>query len=61
MRILPLLALLALAAAAAPAMADITIEGSPVDACINAACTPCIDPVTVPAPVNLDVGQPCAH
>lgn len=49
------LALLVLAAAslamAAPAAADVTVDGLPVYACLNGVCTPCPDPVTVPAPV----------
>lgn len=60
----PALLLLACAAlaVAAPAAADVTVNGLPVHICLNDVCTPCTPPVTVPAPV-VDFslgGAPCA-
>ena len=56
------LSLAAATAFAGSALADISVNGLPVNFCLNGTCTPCLDPVTVPAPV-VDFalsGAPCA-
>lgn len=50
---LALLCIATLLAFAAPAAADITVDGPPVYVCLNNICTPCPEPVTVPTPPDV--------
>lgn len=50
MRLALFLLVAASLAMAAPAAADVTVDGLPVYLCLNGVCTPCPDPVTVPTP-----------